>query len=143
MSPKTLLALLAGTMLLAQSAALANDIEKVMDKALSSGKNQLLKKGLNLGKLSGSGTTATPAAAGTTPAATPAANVTPAATPAATGTAANTAAPAATTAAAAKSSKDILTDKIKNAAVKEGTRYGKKYLERGQNSLTKFIDKAN
>lgn len=137
----------------------ANDIEKLVDKASSSGKKALLKE---LGKFEQSaingntaaktvagaanpaGASAATSAAGTAVAGkTPAAPTTPAtsaATPA-TGAAVNVS--GATPAAATASGSSGLTNKIQQAATKEGgklfNKYGSKYLKEGEKQVEKML----
>lgn len=136
------------TMLLAMSVqtVMANDIEKVMNKALGSGKGQLFKQAGGIGsKLLHSGA-ATPAVPGTpaTPPAAPAAGATPAipatpATPAVAAAAAGSANPA-----AAATDKPNLKNKLMHRAAVEGEKYAKKYgdkyLKQGKGSLGKFLN---
>lgn len=128
--------------------AMANDIEKVMNKALGSGKGQLLKQAGGLGsKFLKSSSSATPTAAtGATPgapAATPAVPATPAVSAAAHGPAvpATPASPASSNAAA---SEHPLRDKLMHRAAVESEKYAKKYgdkyLKQGKGQLGKLLN---
>jgi hypothetical protein len=130
---------------------MANDIEKVMNKALGSGKGQLFKQAGGIGsKLLHSGA-ATPAATGAIPA-TPAKPASPAATATATNATPVTATPAvaATAASPAAAGANPAADKpnlkhklMHRAAVeseKYAKKYGDKYLKQGKGQLGKFLN---
>lgn len=140
------LTLLVVLLALGVQTASANDIEKVMNKALGSGKSQLLKQAGNIAKsqILKDKSPATPAtaAAGSTAAAktaTPAASGAGAATPALS-PAPSTSTPAAATAPGHSSLKDKLMHRAAVESEKYAKKYGNKYLKQGTGSLGKLLD---
>ncbi len=139
-----------GAFILAQLPSDANDIEKVLNKAVGPGKSKLFSQVIGKGKaFAHPASEATPAVlAPSTPAtsATSAGSAAPVAAIASpSGNAANPPVPGAQSAGAVAphSTKQVLGEKVKKEAMRQvkkyGTKYGGKYLDQGGNQLGSFL----